>query len=1077
MSAEQTIKIIGASAGTGKTTRLAREFLDRVSHDHNHKTSPDKILVSTFTIKAAEELTSRIRQSLISNGQWTSAQLVRTSYVGTVNAICGKILQDYALEGGLSPIQNVIPEPMERAIFSIAADPVIDIFAQELDEVAGRLSFDELPKDSKFSDGIHWTSFVADVCRLARANRISPKQFAACAEKSWQGLERCLPPVHDIAADELDRHFVEALHDCICRIEACNDSTKKTQTGLEKLKEVYSRTRRMSPSWYDWATVAKADVSKASADCIKEVIAVASLHLRHPRLRDDLRTLIYQVFACAAESLQAYQDYKLAAGLVDFTDQEYRALELVEDKDIHTSLSSRIDAALIDEFQDTSPIQLALFLKLAEITKSSVWVGDIKQAIYGFRGTDPQLMQSANEAFSTASPQRLDVSYRSRSELVEFSNQVFTAAFSPFGFKQSDIVIQSHRTDSTNAATPALELWKCSGQKLNDCFQSLAVAVSGFLAASTSLRVIDKELGFERALRPSDIAILCRANDRAEGIAQALTTQGLKVAITTDGLLETPECVLAIASLRYLLDKRDRLALGELIHLTRNYTNQTQDQWLDQWLLNVEHPESLFAQTAEFDAIRPKLATLTAIESLQFALTAGNVLEVVAAWGNVRERFSNLDALRGLVIDYESVCSMQKSAASASGFIAYLDRLKESRKPASSDQDAVQVLTYHGSKGLEWPIVILTDLDKAASPNVHKDLCSVSIETGDDKFDALNPLKGRWIRFWPWPYGKLEQGVHLDVSAANSAEYAHLNTRLRAESIRLLYVGMTRARDLLIFAPYTGRRGQADGLDWINDLKDHSGLPIITFPSDDGLGVASVSDNHHAIRIRSIAADPNTTSVSAQPIAQQIFLSRPVCERPQFLPALLKPSKLLPAISESGPSVTPTPVIYDIGTRIPITGLAEMNLLGDCIHRFLAADDRDIDENIRLTRADRLRDLWSVFQISAESMVEMSNRLFKFVDDNIGDCIWHRESPITGRVDHQRVHGVIDLLLETQEAFFIIDHKSFPGASDKWVEKASSFSEQLDTYAKVLSQASSKPVKALYVHMPIVGKIVNLRCG
>jgi ATP-dependent exoDNAse (exonuclease V) beta subunit len=1074
MSANQSVKIIGASAGTGKTTRLAREFLERVSKDHDHKTSPDKILVSTFTIKAAEELKSRIRQSLIGNGQWASAQLVRTSYVGTVNAICGKILQDYALDGGLSPIQNVIPEPMERAIFSIAADPIIDIFAQELDEVAARLSFDELPKDSKFSDGTHWTSFVADVCRLARANRISPKQFADCAQKSWEGLERCLPSIHEVAADELDRHFVEALQDCINRIEASNDSTKKTQTGLEKLKEVYSRTRRMSPSWYDWATVAKTDVSKASADCVKELIAVASLHPRHPRLRDDIRTLINQVFACAAESLQAYQDYKLAAGLVDFTDQEYRALELLENKDIRTSLASRIDAALIDEFQDTSPIQLALFLQLAGITKSSVWVGDIKQAIYGFRGTDPQLMQSANETFSSSGAQRLDVSYRSRRELVDFSNDLFTAAFSPFGIKHSDVAIQSHRPASTSAATPALELWKCSGQKLNDCFQSLALAINEFLAGSANIKVVDKELGYERPLRASDIAILCRANDRAEGIAQALTVQGLKVAIATDGLLETPECVLAIASLKYLLDRRDRLALGELIHLTRDYTNETQDHWLKEWLLDVEHPERLFAQTADFDLVRPKLATLTAIESLQFALTAGKVLETVAAWGNVRERFSNLDALRGLVIDYESVCSMQKSAASASGFITYLNRLKESRKPASSDQDAVQVLTYHGSKGLEWPIVILTDLDKAASPNVHKDLCAVSIETGDDKFDALNPLKGRWIRFWPWPYGKLEQGVHLDVSAANSADYASLNTRLRAESIRLLYVGITRARDLLVFAPYTGRRGQADGLDWINDLKDQNGAQIISFPIDDGLGTASVSGNNHEIRIRSAVADSSTAPAN-QPIAQQIFLSSPVPERPAFLPSLLKPSKLLPAMSEPGAVVSTIPVIHDIGTRIPITGLAEMNTIGDCIHRFLAADDRDEDENVRLTRADRLRDLWSVFQISAESMVEMSDRLFKFVDDNIGDCAWYRECPITGRVGHQRVHGVIDLLLETQEALFIVDHKSFPGASDKWVEKALSFSEQLNTYAKVLSQASSKPVKALYIHMPIVGKVVTLR--
>jgi len=1073
MSKNQAISIIAASAGTGKTTRLAREFLNRVSDEQKRGTSPDKILVSTFTIKAAEELTSRIRQNLISKGDWASAQLVRASYVGTVNAICGKILQDYALDGGLSPIQNVIPEPMERAIFSIAADPVIDIFAQELDEIAARLSLDELPKDSKFSEVTHWTSFVADICRFARANKISPKDFADCAERSWEGFERCLPPVHEVAADELDRHFLEALHDCISRLEATNDSTKKTQAGLDKLKEVYARARRMSPSWYDWATIAKTDVSKASTDCIKELLAIASLHPRHPQLRDDLRTFIDAVFACAAESLQAYQDYKLAAGLVDFTDQEYRALELVEDPDIRKSLSSRINAALIDEFQDTSPIQLALFLQLATIVQSSVWVGDIKQAIYGFRGTDPQLMQAATQAFSGDQVQRLDVSYRSRSELVAFSNHVFTSAFSPFGFNEDDVVIKSHRTATTSAPAPPLELWKCSGQKLSDCYAALATGVNQFLSNAGTLQIVDKELGHARALRASDVAILCRANDRAEGIAQALSAKGLKVAITTNGLLETPECILAIAALRFLLDKRDRLALGEMIHLTRDYRKETQDGWLNEWLLDVEHPERLFLQAANFDQARPKLATLTAIESLQFALTAGHVLETVATWGNVRERFSNIDALRGLVIDYESVCSMQKSAASAAGFINYLERLKESKKPASSDQDAVQVLTYHGAKGLEWPVVILTDLDKASSPTVHKDLCAVNVETVQEKFDATNPLKGRWIRFWPWPYAKQEQGVHLDVSAAASPEYASLTNRLRAESIRLLYVGLTRARDLLIFAPYTGRRGQGDGLDWINDLQDKDARRIITFPDEDGLATVAVSGNDHPIRVRTLAP-PETDAQPVQLVEEQIFLFSPKEDRAQFLPSLLKPSKILSVATLSSSLLNPTPIIFDIGSRIPITGLAEMNVIGDCIHRFLAADEPDAELNTRLTRADRLRDFWSVFQISAESMIEMSDRLFKFVAERLGDCRWYRECPITGRVGNQRVHGVIDLLLETQDAFYILDHKSFPGASDKWVEKAQSFTDQLLMYQTVLTQASSKPVAGLYIHMPIVAKIVQL---
>lgn len=151
-----------------------------------------------------------------------------------------------------------------------------------------------------------------------------------------------------------------------------------------------------------------------------------------------------------------------------------------------------------------------------------------------------------------------------------------------------------------------------------------------------------------------------------------------------------------------------------------------------------------------------------------------------------------------------------------------------------------------------------------------------------------------------------------------------------------------------------------------------------------------------------------------------------------------------------------------------------MQLIGDCIHRFLGSDELNTPREIRLTRADRLRDFWSMFQISAESMLEMSNRLAAWVKQRFGDCIWYRECPITGRVANQRVHGVIDLLLETSDGFCIIDHKSFPGASDKWAEKAKTYTEQLRLYATVVTQASKKPVLGMYIHMPIVGKIVEL---
>ena len=94
-------------------------------------------------------------------------------------------------------------------------------------------------------------------------------------------------------------------------------------------------------------------------------------------------------------------------------------------------MSQRINQIMVDEFQDTSPIQLALFLKLNEFSqKGSVWVGDPKQAIYGFRGTDPELMEAVAVAKEIEPPQTLEFSWRSKENLVNFSNEIFKKAFS-----------------------------------------------------------------------------------------------------------------------------------------------------------------------------------------------------------------------------------------------------------------------------------------------------------------------------------------------------------------------------------------------------------------------------------------------------------------------------------------------------------------------------------------------------------------------------------------------------------------------------------------------------------------------
>ena len=127
-----------------------------------------------------------------------------------------------------------------------------------------------------------------------------------------------------------------------------------------------------------------------------------------------------------------FTEFKKARGWLDFSDLEQLAFHLLRDHaGIIAQLKEDLDLLVVDEFQDTSPIQLALFMQLAGCAKHTVWVGDVKQAIYGFRNSDPVLIdavvKSVDKAGGLAEP--LSVSYRSLPDLVQLTNSLFVPAF------------------------------------------------------------------------------------------------------------------------------------------------------------------------------------------------------------------------------------------------------------------------------------------------------------------------------------------------------------------------------------------------------------------------------------------------------------------------------------------------------------------------------------------------------------------------------------------------------------------------------------------------------------------------
>ena len=168
---------------------------------------------------------------------------------------------------------------------------------------------------------------------------------------------------------------------------------------------------------------------------------------------------------------------------------------------------------MVDEFQDTSPIQLSLFVKMASLVDKVIWVGDPKQAIYGFRGSDAALIDTVID--NLGQPGTEDIlkdSYRSRPELVQIVNDLFVPAFQSRHGQISDeqIALQAKRPLNTQLQA-SLQLWnfgwEARGTHTNDIYYNhLAARVSSFLKEGT--KVEDPETKQTRVVAPGDIAIL-----------------------------------------------------------------------------------------------------------------------------------------------------------------------------------------------------------------------------------------------------------------------------------------------------------------------------------------------------------------------------------------------------------------------------------------------------------------------------------------------------------------------------------------------------------------------------------------
>ena len=659
------IQVVTAAAGAGKTTRIVDDIAIHVS-----VRPTEVVLATTFTIRAADELVQRARTELFRQGRVDQASRLLGARFGTVNAVCGQIVAEYALELGRSTATNVIADTREPLVFAIAADAAIAAHAPRLNDLAEMFGHDDPHPPGR--EPPDWRKTVRVILTLARANGIGPEALLASADRSIASYLALFPQAAENRAG-LDAAVTTALAAAVAAAPATPSATAVTG-GIERVRASHSRTSRGDRlTWSAWAGLTKVKCAptkdgRGYEQALQSLAAAAGRHAEHPRLREDGVCFIREVFQCAAEALQAYEAHKAERGLVDFTDQEALALQVLRAPELAPRLRERIGRVFVDEFQDSSPLQLAVFTALAEIADSSTWVGDPKQAIYAFRGADTDLTQAAFAgAAAGAEDDVLSVSWRSRPDIVRLANAAFGSAFARMGLPPERHAFSRAARADVGFDRSALAYWPLIG-RADEQAGALARGLRAALNDAASWTV-EQPRDNHRPLRVGDIAVLCRTNTDVARFAAALSREGLPVAVERQGLARTPHVELVTAAYRWVADPSDRLALAEMARFFGD------DPQSDSWLVAAAETEddALQAVIPIADALvtlRAEILALTPSETLDAILALPPVMTTIETWGDHAIRLDDLEALRGFARTYETECLFVRLARDFFGISA-----------------------------------------------------------------------------------------------------------------------------------------------------------------------------------------------------------------------------------------------------------------------------------------------------------------------------------------------------------------------------------------------------------------------
>lgn len=1063
----RNITYISAGAGSGKTYTLTTKLAQLIA---DKEVEPEQVILTTFTVKAANEFKEKAKAELYRIGRYDEASRLDNAMIGTIDSVATQLLQKYWYAVGMPPKQGVMDDGakelyINQSIANIPTDDDLHFFAEF------RKTFGVVDREGHTDDG-YWKKHLKEIVEKSISFDIT--DYSQSLEESLAILKNlCNGTCEKIGNDVRDSvmNIVKAT------LDRCNPTAKNTISATNRYNDFAKRYRFLSDIEFliDFGKLfhgnTPASLKKIDDDTFKNVKQLSDDLWRRQDVYDLQEKYITTIFRLAKEWNARYAQYKLDKRIIDFSDIEHYMHLLLQDKDVAAEIGRTYTHLFVDEFQDCSPIQVKIFMALAEVVKQSYWVGDTKQAIYGFRGSDTELTKAIADNISQkkgadgCQAETLRESWRSVPKLVELTNAAFKQIFRPMFGDDTDEQVQLQSAMALHPelfSTPLAERPQQPLRYLNITKKKIPQARSLDMSA---VAMYIRDIIANEGVKPSDIAVIGRTGKSLDAVQYELNSLGIdnNREMTLDK--EGKACQLMMALIALTVNPLNNLAKATIAYLTQD--GMGVGAIIDSKLVCDSIPKeertpwlSTTMMIERINSIRPRIMCQgigALVETLVVELDVKNVME---RWDvPVEKSLNDVKALINAAKEYEQRNSELSIPATPSGFIKFVE---ENDIKVLASGNGVQLVTIHGSKGLEWKYVFqILDESLASMDILKREFYGINhyhpvIPSAANIYPDMN------IRLLPWIFGSTNSNVPdcLSEILFNSEAYKDQERRSLDESARLLYVGLTRASEVLVLAPYYPKKEMNwfvdSGLKQAGSIGDGDvlglNIPFLVVDATYSVGnegnAVLHSDTCRLLTYHSDAqSDAPLRSVAPSRVKGKSNNVNVVFRSNQYIK--LNSGKL---------------------------GSRSYSEVGDCIHDVYAAieslDDNAVEQVVRMHQMDDVLP-------NIDEVVRAWNNLQSFLSEKYGEpCGTLHERPFRRlKDDGTLVVGSIDYVYQTPEGSVLIDYKTFPQVQavtdPNDTHYAGYYAGQLDTYSDALEAAGEKVI-ARYIYYPVSGLLVEI---